>query len=176
MRTSTTVQLPVPATSADNGLGAAGHPNDETRTVSYFARFGWNWKETYMINATVRTDGSSRFARGNRYGVFPSVSAGWTISNEAFMEDTHDWLDFLKLRVSWGQVGNQNIDNYQYTAPITSSNTHYIFGNQVGADAQSGFWGAYPSRLAAVLPMKTLRGKHQSRPTSVSIHVSCGAG
>lgn len=136
------------ATSADNGLGVAGHPNDETRTVSYFARFGWNWKETYMINATVRTDGSSRFARGNRYGVFPSVSAGWTISNEAFMEDTHDWLDFLKLRVSWGQVGNQNIDNYQYTAPITSSNTHYIFGNQVGADAQSGFWGAYPSRLA----------------------------
>lgn len=136
------------ATSADNGLGVAGHPNDETRTVSYFARFGWNWKETYMINATVRTDGSSRFARGNRYGVFPSVSAGWTISNEAFMEDTHDWLDFLKLRVSWGQVGNQNINNYQYTAPITSSNTHYIFGNQVGADAQSGFWGAYPSRLA----------------------------
>lgn len=136
------------ATSADNGLGVAGHPNDETRTVSYFARFGWNWKETYMINATVRTDGSSRFARGNRYGVFPSVSAGWTISNEAFMEDTHDWLDFLKLRVSWGQVGNQNIDNYQYTAPITSSNTYYLFGNQVGADAQSGYWGAYPSRLA----------------------------
>lgn len=136
------------ATSTDNGLGAAGHPNDETRTVSYFARFGWNWEETYMINATVRADGSSRFARGNRYGVFPSVSAGWTISNEAFMEDTHDWLDFLKLRVSWGQVGNQNIDNYQYTAPITSSNTHYIFGNQVGADAQSGYWGSYPSRLA----------------------------
>lgn len=136
------------ATSSDNGLGADGHPNDETRTVSYFARFGWNWKETYMINATVRTDGSSRFARGNRYGVFPSVSAGWTISNEAFMEDTHDWLDFLKLRVSWGQVGNQNIDNYQYTAPITSSNTYYLFGNQVGADAQSGYWGAYPSRLA----------------------------
>ena len=136
------------ATSADNGLGVAGHPNDETRTVSYFARFGWNWKETYMINATVRTDGSSRFARGNRYGVFPSVSAGWTISNEAFMEDTHDWLDFLKLRVSWGQVGNQNIDNYQYTAPITSSNTYYLFGNQVGANAQSGYWGAYPSRLA----------------------------
>ena len=136
------------ATSTDNGLGAAGHPNDETRTVSYFARFGWNWKETYMINATVRADGSSRFARGNRYGVFPSVSAGWTISNEAFMEDTHDWLDFLKLRVSWGQVGNQNIDNYQYTAPITSSNTYYLFGNQVGADAQSGYWGAYPSRLA----------------------------
>lgn len=136
------------ATSTDEGLGAAGHPNDESRTVSYFARFGWNWKETYMINATVRTDGSSRFARGNRYGVFPSVSAGWTLSNEAFMEDTRDWLDFLKLRVSWGQVGNQNIDNYQYTAPITSSNVYYLFGNQVGATAQSNYWGAYPSRLA----------------------------
>lgn len=134
------------ATSEDDGLSAAGHPNDETRTVSYFARFGWNWRETYMINATIRADGSSRFARGNRYGVFPSVSAGWTISNEAFMEDTQDWLDFLKLRVSWGQVGNQNIDNYQYTAPITSSNTYYVFGNQVGSSAN--VWGAYPSRLA----------------------------
>ena len=136
------------ATSTDNGLSVQGHPNDETRTVSYFARFGWNWKETYMINATVRADGSSRFARGNRYGVFPSVSAGWTVSNEAFMEDTRDWLDFLKLRVSWGQVGNQNIDNYQYTAPITSSNTYYLFGTGLGADAQSAYWGAYPSRLA----------------------------
>ena len=136
------------ATSTDNGLSVQGHPNDETRTVSYFARFGWNWKETYMINATVRADGSSRFARGNRYGVFPSVSAGWTLSNEAFMEDTRDWLDFLKLRVSWGQVGNQNIDNYQYTAPITSSNTYYLFGTGLGADAQSAYWGAYPSRLA----------------------------
>ncbi len=134
------------ATSEDDGLSAAGHPNDETRTVSYFARFGWNWRETYMINATIRADGSSRFARGNRYGVFPSVSAGWTISNEGFMEDTQDWLDFLKLRVSWGQVGNQNIDNYQYTAPITSSNTYYVFGNQVGSSAN--VWGAYPSRLA----------------------------
>ncbi len=136
------------ATSTDNGLSAGGHPNDENRTVSYFARFGWNWKETYMLNATVRADGSSRFARGNRYGVFPSVSAGWTISNEAFMEDTREWLDFLKIRLSWGQVGNQNIDNYQYTAPITSSNTHYLFGTAVGADAQSNYWGAYPSRLA----------------------------
>lgn len=129
-------------------MSVDGYPQDESRSVSYFGRFGWNWKETYMINATLRADGSSKFARGKRYGVFPSVSAGWTISNEKFMEDSQDWLDFLKLRVSWGQVGNQNIDNYQYTAPITSSNTHYIFGTNYGASAQSGFWGAYPSRLA----------------------------
>ena len=57
-----------------------------------------------MINATLRADGSSKFARGKRYGVFPSVSAGWTISNEKFMETTQNWLDFLKLRISWGQL------------------------------------------------------------------------
>ena len=101
-----------------------------------------------MLNATLRADGSSKFARGNRYGVFPSISAGWTLSNEKFMQNTQNWLDYLKLRASWGQVGKQNIDNYQYTAPITSSNTHYIFGTADGAPAQSGYLGAYPSRLA----------------------------
>ena len=136
------------ASSADDGMSVDGYPHDESRSVSYFGRFGWNWKETYMLNATLRADGSSKFARGNRYGVFPSISAGWTLSNEKFMENTQNWLDYLKLRASWGQVGNQNIDNYQYTAPITSSNTHYIFGTTDGAPAQSGYWGAYPSRLA----------------------------
>ena len=136
------------ASSADDGMSVDGYPHDESRSVSYFGRFGWNWKETYMLNATLRADGSSKFARGNRYGVFPSISAGWTPSNEKFMQNTQNWLDYLKLRASWGQVGNQNIDNYQYTAPITSSNTHYIFGTTDGAPAQSGYWGAYPSRLA----------------------------
>ena len=136
------------ASSADDGMSVDGYPHDESRSVSYFGRFGWNWKETYMLNATLRVDGSSKFARGNRYGVFPSISAGWTLSNEKFMQNTQNWLDYLKLRASWGQVGNQNIDNYQYTAPITSSNTHYIFGTTDGAPAQSGYWGAYPSRLA----------------------------
>ena len=136
------------ASSADDGMSVDGYPHDESRSVSYFGRFGWNWKETYMLNATLRADGSSKFARGNRYGVFPSISAGWTLSNEKFMQNTQNWLDYLKLRASWGQVGNQNLDNYQYTAPITSSNTHYIFGTTDGAPAQSGYWGAYPSRLA----------------------------
>lgn len=134
--------------SESPSLSASGNPHDETRMVSYFGRLGWNWKETYMINATLRCDGSSRFARGHRYGWFPSVSAGWTISNEKFMESTQNWLDFLKIRVSWGQVGNQNINNYQYAAPIKVDHTYYIFGNTYGSAAQSGYWGAYPSRLA----------------------------
>ncbi|MGL4852991.1 MAG: SusC/RagA family TonB-linked outer membrane protein [Phocaeicola sp.] len=136
------------ATSQDNGLYANGNPHDLDRRVSYFGRLGWNFKETYMINATLRRDGSSKFARGNRWGMFPSVSAGWTLTNESFMKNTQSWLDFLKIRASWGQVGNQNISNYQYTAPIKTDHTYYIFGNQYGADAQSGYWGAYPSRLA----------------------------
>lgn len=136
------------ATSQDGGMRAEGNPHDKSRSVSYFGRIGWNWKETYMINATLRADGSSKFARGHRYGYFPSVSAGWTITNEKFMESTQNWLDFLKVRASWGQVGNQNIANYQYAAPIKSDHTYYIFGTQYGALAQSGYWGAYPSRLA----------------------------
>lgn len=140
------------ASSSTEGLGASGNPHDEVRSVSYFGRLGWNWKETYMINATLRADGSSRFASGNRFGYFPSVSAGWTITNESFMEEALPWLDFLKIRASWGQVGNQNIDNYQYLAPMKISNTHYLFGSgysdATAASQLATNWGAYPSRLA----------------------------
>ncbi len=134
------------ATTPEAGLGSSGSPHDQSRMVSYFARLGWNWKETYMINATFRVDGSSKFARGHRYGFFPSISAGWTLTNEEFMQDSKAWLDFLKIRASWGQVGNQSIDNYQYEAPITSTTTNYLFGTALGSSAN--VWGAYPSRLA----------------------------
>lgn len=135
-------------TGSDTGMSVSGKPHDESRNVSYFARLNWNWKERYMLNATFRADGSSRFASGNRFGYFPSVSAGWVVSNESFMDDTKGWLDFMKVRASWGQVGNQNIDNYQYMAPITNSGIYYLFGTAYGADAQQNYWGAYPSRLA----------------------------
>ena len=135
-------------TSADEGMSVSGSPNDESKTVSYFARLGWNFKETYMVNATIRADGSSRFASGHRFGYFPSVSAGWTMTNENFMDFSKNWLDFLKIRASWGQVGNQNIDNYQYLSPIQSTYTHYNFGTGLGSTAQSENWGAYASRLA----------------------------
>lgn len=78
------------------------------------------------------------------------------MTNEKFMESTRSWLDYFKLRVSWGQVGNQNIDNYQYLAPITSQYIYYYFGNShqnssTEAAALGNNWGAYPSRL----PMKS---------------------
>ena len=141
------------ATSTDDGLGAGGSPHGESRNVSYFGRLSWNWKETYMVNATLRADGSSKFASGHRFGYFPSVSAGWTITNEKFMQSTKSWMDFLKLRISWGQVGNQNISDYQYLAPIKNTNTHYLFGTSGYDDTESvsvlgDNWGAYPSRIA----------------------------
>ena len=124
----------------------SGGPYDATRGQSFFARLGWSWKDRYMVNATMRADGSSKFAKGHRWGYFPSVSAGWTLTEEDFMKPAASWLDFLKLRLSWGQVGNANINCYQYLAPVTTSNTNYNFGATGGTDA----WvmGAYTERLA----------------------------
>jgi TonB-linked SusC/RagA family outer membrane protein len=128
--------------ATDTYARATGLPNDPSRTVSYFGRLGWNWKETYMLNATLRCDGSSKFAKGHRFGWFPSISAGWVITNEKFMESTHSWLDFLKLRASWGQVGNQNIDAFQYLATILSSAGYYNSGNTTTN------YGSYPARTS----------------------------
>lgn len=138
--------------SSGDGLSVSGSPANDSRKVSYFARLGWNWKERYMINATMRADASSNFARNHRWGWFPSVSAGWTLSQESWFKDyTEEWLDQLKLRASWGQVGNASIDPYQYLAPVTSNNVHYFFGQLSTDNAASTLasnWGAYPSRLA----------------------------
>lgn len=123
-----------------------GAPYDSTRGASYFARLGWNWNEKYMINATFRADGSSKFEKDSRFGFFPSVSAGWTLSEESFMDATRSVLDFAKIRISWGQVGNANINCYQYLAPVSTTNTTYNFGNGGGQEA----WvtGSQTERLA----------------------------
>lgn len=147
------------AATTGEGLSASGNPYDEERRVSYFGRLGWNWQEKYMVNFTLRNDGSSKFARGHRHGWFPSVSAGWNISNEKFMEAAKTWLDYLKIRASYGKVGNQNIDNYRYLSPIQINHTHYFFGSYMGAGgaynggystALENNWGAYPNRLGNV--------------------------
>jgi TonB-linked SusC/RagA family outer membrane protein len=128
-------------------LSYGGAPNDEAMLLSYFGRLSYNYQERYLLNATFRADGSSKFAKGNRWGYFPSVSAGWVVTNEAFMENTAGFLDFLKIRASWGQVGNQQIDAWQYLAPIKTDNTNYYFGS-ADFDASGNTVGAYPSRLS----------------------------
>ncbi|OXA81204.1 SusC/RagA family TonB-linked outer membrane protein [Flavobacterium frigidimaris] len=115
----------------------------ETKRMSYFGRLNYNYKETYLLNATFRMDGSSVFSKENEWGYFPSVSAGWIVSNEAFLKDSKV-INFLKLRGSWGQVGNQNARAFQYLSTIKSNNTNYIFGDTEGVLTP----GAYPDRLS----------------------------
>ena len=122
-----------------------GAPKADYRRVSYFGRAGWNWKETYMMNVTLRCDGSSRFAEGHRFGWFPSVSAGWVITNESFMKPVASVLDFFKLRASWGQVGNNNIGDFMYTTVVTKQAGDYNFGTGKGDKANSN--GTFPSRI-----------------------------
>ena len=99
-----------------------GKPNsDEEYLSSWFGRVTWDWNETYMATVTMRYDGSSIFTDGKRWGFFPSVSAGWVMTNEKFMEKTKSWLDFFKIRASWGQNGNNRINKYQYLATIALS-------------------------------------------------------
>ena len=93
--------------------------------ASFFGRLNWNYDEKYMLTAILRADGSNNFARGKRWGYFPSVSAGWNITNEKFMESTSSWLTFLKLRASWGQNGNCNIGNFYYLSNIGFSPSDY---------------------------------------------------
>jgi hypothetical protein len=100
-------------------MSISGRPWDDDNRVSYFGRVHYNFQEKYLLNATFRADASSRFARGNRWGYFPSVSAGWVVTNENFMTGLTNIFDQLKLRASWGQVGSMDIPFYQYMSPIT---------------------------------------------------------
>ena len=103
-----------------------GSPEEQGAIASFFGRINYNYNETYLLSLVLRADGSSNFARGHRWGYFPSVSAGWVISNESFFESTKSWLDFLKLRASWGQNGNCNISNFQYLATIDINEPYYF--------------------------------------------------
>ena len=92
-------------TTQTSKRNAGGGLNLESRKISYFARASYSLYNRYLLTATVRRDGSSNFGSGNRWGTFPSVAAGWRISEEPFMKNV-EWLDNLKLRFGWGQTGN----------------------------------------------------------------------
>ena len=126
-----------------------GSPNDEDYLSSWFGRVSWDWNETYMATVTVRADGSSHFADGKRWGWFPSVSAGWVVTNEKFMESTKSWMNFFKIRASWGQNGNHNVARYQYISPIILSSVGgYKFGSDLATSvAGSPHSGAYAKNV-----------------------------
>lgn len=91
------------------------------RTISWFGRVNYNLMDKYLLTATFRADGSSKFAPNNRWGYFPAVAAGWRISEESFMENTRDWLSNLKLRLSWGESGADNINSNLWRETWSSS-------------------------------------------------------
>ena len=95
---------------------------------SVFARFNYSYKERYLFEANVRADASSRFAPGHRWGVFPSFSAGWRLSEEKFMENAKN-VDNLKIRLSWGQLGNNSIGNYEWQSNYSQGK--YVIGNSL---------------------------------------------
>ena len=104
---------------------------ERNTTSSYFGRASYNFKDKYLLNATVRRDGSSRFGGNNKWGTFPSVSAGWKLTEESFMKK-FDWLSLLKVRASWGMAGNDRIGNYDYMALLKVDNTAWNNAIQVG--------------------------------------------
>jgi len=110
-------------------VGASGIAT-EWALLSYFAQAGYVFKNRYVLSAAVRRDGSSRFGKNNRWGVFPSVSAAWNIANERFFENVH-FVSSLKLRASWGQLGNQEIGIYPYSSLVSTGDRVYVFGDKI---------------------------------------------
>lgn len=109
---------------------------------SEFARLNYSYAEKYLLEAVVRRDGSSRFAKNYQYGVFPAFSLGWRISNEPFMANTKNWLDQMKLRGGWGTTGNDQVGgNYNsYTQfGFSLNDSFYGLNGQNGSQGSTGF-------------------------------------
>jgi TonB-linked SusC/RagA family outer membrane protein len=111
---------------------------DFTGSASYFGRIDYNYAERYMLQATMRYDGSTSFGTNNKWGVFPSFSLGWNMTNEAFMQNRPEWFDYMKMRFSWGRNGNDRIGNFLYTALMDGGQNYYFGGGyKVSSDPSS---------------------------------------
>lgn len=125
-----------------NNLGAGTTPSAPTSgwtrwaMNSYFGRVSYGLKDRYLLTATLRIDGSSRFGENNKYGTFPSAGLGWIVSNEPFMRGKAEWINNLKLHTSYGRTGNSEIDPYSTLATI-SSGTVLLNGTRAPANQMS---------------------------------------
>ncbi|WP_234567315.1 SusC/RagA family TonB-linked outer membrane protein [Rhodohalobacter sp. 614A] len=113
--------------SAADQINSLSEYVEEEGMIGYFGRVNYAYQGKYLFTGNIRVDGSSKFGEGNRYGVFPSFSAGWRLSQEKFLSDV-DAIDDLKLRVSWGKSGNSQIGNYNYATRLNLSQ-YYVLGN-----------------------------------------------
>jgi TonB-linked SusC/RagA family outer membrane protein len=122
--------VPTDIGNRGQGAGMGGSPWGPGALASFWGRAQYNYKETYLATVTMRADGSANFARGKRWGYFPSFSAGWVMSNESFMEGSKGAIDFLRLSASWGQNGNATIDNFTFLTQFRFSGIplNYYFG------------------------------------------------
>jgi TonB-linked SusC/RagA family outer membrane protein len=114
--------------------------NPDDNLTSFFGRANYNYKGRYILSGTFRADGSSKFAKGNRWGYFPSAAAAWRISDESFMQWTESWLNDMKIRFSYGTAGNNNIPSGLINQVFVSTNTEWINGT-------GNFWA--PSKTMA---------------------------
>ena len=118
-----------PGYSGEAFIPGAGY-TQENELQSYFGRVNYNFDQKYLLTASIRADGSTRFGDNNKYGYFPSVAVGWTISNENFLRDSQI-VNELKLRASWGQTGNQELPNKQTKASysLSQASGYYLYDN-----------------------------------------------
>lgn len=122
---------------SDGKQEASGSLYSPSTLASYFGRISYNFKERYMLQVTVRRDGSSNFGPNHKWAMFPSVSMGWNITNERFMQNRPNWLSNAKLRLSWGKNGYENIGAFRYTANVQWGH-NYVFGNASNQTIVSG--------------------------------------
>ena len=123
--------IDVPAMGSGTGTIKTTDSYSEYAVRGGFFRVNYNYQDKYLLEVNGRYDGSSKFPKSSRFGFFPSVSAGWQIAQEKFMESTRNWLDGLKVRASYGVIGNQNVNPYTFTPTMSVSNksTSWIIDN-----------------------------------------------
>jgi TonB-linked SusC/RagA family outer membrane protein len=127
--------------NGDVTLQGTGSGASQTRIVRQFARFNYGWNNRYLLEVDVSHDGSSRFGPSKKYGTFPSASLAWRVSEEPFFKQHIGFIDDLKLRGSWGRLGNDQINDYLFQQTININSGNYSFGNVLSS-------GATPGRIA----------------------------
>lgn len=120
----------------DEGIIGMGSYKNDSKLIAFFGRISYDWDGKYLLTASLRHEGSSKFGKNNKWGNFPAVSIGWRISNESFMEPSRSWLNDLKIRADYGESGNQNFGSYMSLATMAGYGYSYINGRYLQG------WGA----------------------------------
>ena len=130
---------PVEDMSLGSGSTEALGTKGLSRSLSQFARLNYAYDDKYMVEASIRRDGYDNFGAENRFGVFPSASAGWNIARESFISDNEklNWLNQLKLRGSIGRIGNNTVPQFLYEPAYTSNYLYYSYDSK---NVNRGFW------------------------------------